>query len=445
MSAEIIVKMNKSSRPPPPVPPRPSKSLIKEALAKTRQAHGNYVVSVTKPQAPTPPIQPPKEFQNKRLIIDNTRPVIYQSENCKSRSICSDITNKSEINNVLKKFEDNLRKSDVEKVSVAETKDELKQIESDNDEIKSVNETENQSALWECGFNGNNVAEITKSENDEVSSSTSSSNDSVNNCYREKAWNGTLNRNHVNTLIDEMFASVLEVNLSNNSSSTESITNKNTTVIVINNNEQTLDKKVQFNDRQNHEFLINELQNMKNDEKILKRQRRSPLNHFEDDADRIQKNDWYGLNEGKKVRMSSCSIKIEDEDNDKYQKMKNLSSSYGLPPLPSSLSGFKFIMDTSDPIKTIEKPPEVVDENSTDGQIMNLEKQLSILRREMDSLREQDLSLLSKLWFLNESIQDFRQMLQDQDQDDKVLTMCPSPTPSSIEDEDFYVISTSTC
>lgn len=36
------VKM-KGSKPPPPVPPRPSKTLIKEALAKTKQAFGTYI------------------------------------------------------------------------------------------------------------------------------------------------------------------------------------------------------------------------------------------------------------------------------------------------------------------------------------------------------------------------------------------------------------------
>lgn len=56
------------------------------------------------------------------------------------------------------------------------------------------------------------------------------------------------------------------------------------------------------------------------------------------------------------------------------------------------------------------------------------------------SLRQLDLSLLSQLWSLNESIQDFRQMLQDQD--DRILSPpSPSPTPSSGEDgevDEFY-------
>lgn len=157
-----------------------------------------------------------------------------------------------------------------------------------------------------------------------------------------------------------MFASVLEVNLSSStstSSSTENIIKEseykcnisndnlacnnsnsdddNLTIIIINENppnksipeanktEITMlaperERKVTFNDLHNHEYLINELQNMKNHEdKILKRQRLSSLNHEDDsitfqDGDKIQMNDWYGVNEGKKVRMSSCHIQIDD-------------------------------------------------------------------------------------------------------------------------------------
>lgn len=60
------------------------------------------------------------------------------------------------------------------------------------------------------------------------------------------------------------------------------------------------------------------------------------------------------------------------------------------------------------------------------------------------SLRQLDLSLLSQLWSLNESIQDFRQMLQEQD--DRVLSPpSPSPAPSSCDegDGDEFYMSTS--
>lgn len=54
-----------------------------------------------------------------------------------------------------------------------------------------------------------------------------------------------------------------------------------------------------------------------------------------------------------------------------------------------------------------------------------LDTQIALLRREMYSLRQLDLSLLSQLWALNESIQSFRTVLQDRE------NISPSPTPSN--------------
>ncbi|KAK9891600.1 hypothetical protein WA026_015560 [Henosepilachna vigintioctopunctata] len=62
------------------------------------------------------------------------------------------------------------------------------------------------------------------------------------------------------------------------------------------------------------------------------------------------------------------------------------------------------------------------------------------------SLRQLDLSLLSQLWSLNESIQDFRQILQEQE-DCRILSPpSPSPSPSSGDEgdgeEQYYVNTT---
>lgn len=187
----------------------------------------------------------------------------------------------------------------------------------------------------------------TKSPNEEdmVSSSSSSSSET-----HEKPWDDILNdRNHVNTLIDEMFASVLEVNLGSTispTSSNESIPNEdgnkitisnkmpqlapsapeeeNLTVIVINEDAKESpraipERKVTFNDRENHEFLIEELQSMQHhQDNVPKRQLLGSLESVNGD-DKIHMSDWYGVNDGKKVRLSSCHIKIEDpceEDGD---------------------------------------------------------------------------------------------------------------------------------
>ncbi|KAH8241460.1 mucin-21 [Drosophila bipectinata] len=53
--------------------------------------------------------------------------------------------------------------------------------------------------------------------------------------------------------------------------------------------------------------------------------------------------------------------------------------------------------------------------SSTGATSSTIDNQLAILRREMYGLRQLDLSLLSQLWALNESIQGFRVFLQEQD------------------------------
>ncbi|XP_018393064.1 PREDICTED: protein FAM89B [Cyphomyrmex costatus] len=80
-----------------------------------------------------------------------------------------------------------------------------------------------------------------------------------------------------------------------------------------------------------------------------------------------------------------------------------MSSLQGLPPLPRSLSGFNL----SGRGESGESP-----------------------RGRPFGLRQLDLSLLSQLWSLNESIQEFRQLLQEQED------RAPSPSPSSEEGED---------
>lgn len=64
-----------------------------------------------------------------------------------------------------------------------------------------------------------------------------------------------------------------------------------------------------------------------------------------------------------------------------------------------------------------------------------LDAQLAVLRKEMFGLRQLDLSLLSQLWSLNESIQEFRQLLQEQE--DNAALSPPSPS-SADEGEEFY-------
>ncbi|KAL1505766.1 hypothetical protein ABEB36_005252 [Hypothenemus hampei] len=369
---------------------------------------------------------------SRNLINDNSaRPIIYQSDNCK-------------------------RSNSIKSIQIGEEKCRLKNNESENNNLDSKRAEIIQQE------NHNELDIATQEEDDEVCSVTSNSSSLTARCNKnDKNWDDLLvDRNHVNTLIDEMFASVLEVNSGasiSTTSSTESIVkdhdnkitistqkinaeDENLTVIIINNDQESVtpksERKVKFNDQENHEFLIKELQNMKNH------------NSNEVGDEKIQMNDWYGINnKGKKVKMSSCHIQIEDSSNDsdfseeRNEKIMNISRAYQLPPLPKSLSGFKLL----DPKTQKEPIVNFTDSKEEKSGGTNLDKQLAILRREMLSLREQDLHLLSKLWFLSESIHDFRQMMQEQEEEKMNLRLTPSPTPSSIDDEEYYVISTSNC
>ncbi|XP_017131443.1 uncharacterized protein LOC108148756 isoform X3 [Drosophila elegans] len=57
--------------------------------------------------------------------------------------------------------------------------------------------------------------------------------------------------------------------------------------------------------------------------------------------------------------------------------------------------------------------PQAVEAGST------LDAQIATLRKEMNGLRQLDLSLLSQLWVLNESIQEFRALIEDQENEDE--------------------------
>ncbi|XP_030380455.1 formin-3 [Scaptodrosophila lebanonensis] len=75
--------------------------------------------------------------------------------------------------------------------------------------------------------------------------------------------------------------------------------------------------------------------------------------------------------------------------------------------------------------------------NSSGAASSTIDTQLAILRREMYGLRQLDLSLLSQLWALNESIQGFRVFLQEQDAlSPPSRSRTPSDANSLSSDED---------
>ncbi|XP_076672136.1 uncharacterized protein LOC143371127 isoform X2 [Andrena cerasifolii] len=184
-----------------------------------------------------------------------------------------------------------------------------------------------------------------------------------------------------------------------------------------------------------------------------------------DENDNIHRQDW--LEAG--VHYSSTQITLSGDDGDavdgdpangldrcenekvgdlnflSLQERIAMSSLQGLPPLPRSLSGFNLSGGRSEGCEPPPPPTRSSSKSQRGGkssiqsssrpspparQLTTLDTQLAILRREMFGLRQLDLSLLSQLWSLNESIQEFRQLLQEQED------RAPSPSPSSEEGDD---------
>ncbi|GFT33154.1 leucine repeat adapter protein 25 [Nephila pilipes] len=134
---------------------------------------------------------------------------------------------------------------------------------------------------------------------------------------------------------------------------------------------------------------------------------------------------------------------------------KSMASLQGLPPLPKSLSGLLNFssaqwkeMERLHTMRTmiqqdlsrgiaertnLQNVPFHSDsaENiqNDDGRAQNrsgrLDVQLALLRKEMVGLRQLDMSLLCQLWSLNESIHEYKQLLQDR------MSLSLSPTHAS--------------
>ncbi|RZB39297.1 uncharacterized protein BDFB_006416 [Asbolus verrucosus] len=393
----------KMGKPPPPVPPRPSKTLVAEALAKTRKLSPDTQKSA--PIRTAPP--PPNEINRSKSTISVN--VNVQKPTPLERSISEEVkcSTRTVIFQSPKIEAENKKRVEIKKVdSLREEKEKkLEKVESFKSGKKIVK------------------TESFKKENDDKLGSV-----------ENKQWDQMLNdRNHVNTLIDEMFASVLEVSANEEDPNKITINtnaeNSSPTVVVIDDkvddnstNSSTLEKKkVQFDDRMNHELLISELESMRiEDEKILKRQRMPSRDIYDNsdsvDVSKIQHSDWVEVSDGQEVRLSSCQITIEDlknEDDDQnklkldYERIKAMSSLHGLPPLPKSLSGFNLLDGQTKPptpVRTTSMrgqtpanmghlvyPPhpkingatEVAVTPASGRKSTNLDTQLAILRREM--------------------------------------------------------------
>ncbi|XP_062527555.1 uncharacterized protein DDB_G0284459 [Bombyx mori] len=173
-------------------------------------------------------------------------------------------------------------------------------------------------------------------------------------------------------------------------------------------------------DMNNHEMLIYELQTMRSQSDV-------PQSFETKDIERNGHCD----SEDSEQNYAMSSVNSENVDDDyehayayivdddlksrlrKQFRAISTMSLQGLPPLPKSLSGFaEDDPDTPDPPDTSnEKPPT------------DLDSQLVYLKKEMASLRQLDLSLLSELWSLSEAMASWRRQLE------RAPRLRPAPPP----------------
>lgn len=307
-----------TAKPPPPVPPRPSKTVIAEALAKTKK-----IAAESAPLRVAPPPPPPVAVQrtNSHTAVN----VVVQHKPQLERSISEEV--KTSTRTVV------FQSSDMKCSSKVHVKNE--------DDNKKISE------------------------------------DVLN------------DKNHVNTLIDEMFASVLEIP---DEPITETV---NSTVLVVqpsedgnkSNSSTEERKRVKFDDKKNHELLISELESMKKEQQRIMKRQRKPSQEIYEESPEIQHSDWVEVNDGEEVRLSSCQITIDTSkkkntdatNGDIISRLSSMSSLHGLPPLPKSLSSFSLLEEE-------EERPLNGSDAATGKITSNLDAQLAILRREMVSV-----------------------------------------------------------
>ncbi|KAL3266108.1 hypothetical protein HHI36_010294 [Cryptolaemus montrouzieri] len=364
MRSSTVTKM---AKPPPPVPPRPSKTIVAEALAKRRRNQEDANIIPVRTAPPPPPDLFKSQYngcENFTLkksaayersiseeIKSNTRTIIFQSSNMKSvntnalvrkESLNKRVTvnnlnanqsdspnnkvmsvlesKKSDVvvttKNILNSRDVNLKTTDnCIKITQKETNDTLERTHS-SDEV-----TINSQSILMCASK-----DLEEEKGSPMSTMGKTTCDEDTKKFDEK-WEEMLkDKNHVNMLIDEMFASVLEVskneemnatkmsttistdnatitiNSCDNIRESSSVETNGSTVLIIEtadksenyssnslkkgedsyknlsdkSNSSTMEKKgVQFDDKKNAEFLIQELESMRMEqERILKRQRK---------------------------------------------------------------------------------------------------------------------------------------------------------------------------
>lgn len=421
--------------PPPPVPPRPSKTVVAEALAKSRRISPVRVLYATQPlsavditnnknvtanckpkllyekpvvpirTAPPPPMIKPKPlapgkipqaqifFNHKLRNVEDSNRIVRSTSD-----VSDELTNGKSRTVIFQSSNLNLKPSKIE-VNISRKNSSIKRVESTKNERNIRNCDDDKQTIKICAIESkkelvaNHCVKINTSlDNSEIITAQPIESESLKECAKrlendEKDKNefitsGDSKINPVDQLIDVIVQSDKAAKL------TETIVQSSdkTTIIVTNKNDDANNnmhngledgsKKVQFDDKINHEILIAELQGMKEEQdRLLKRQRKPPVDIYDCDNDsaesvhsdssRIHHSDWVEVANGEEVRLSSCQIYIDNDSSEEVKssyfspsrkptRAPSMSSLHGLPPLPKSLSGFN-LLDNQQPHR-IETP-----------------------------------------------------------------------------------------
>ncbi|XP_028172053.1 uncharacterized protein LOC114361255 isoform X1 [Ostrinia furnacalis] len=174
-------------------------------------------------------------------------------------------------------------------------------------------------------------------------------------------------------------------------------------------------------DMNNHEMLIYELQTMHSQSSVPSALEAKDINERNGHCDSEDSEKNYAMSSVTSGNTDdgydqAYAYILDDDLKSRLRKQFRAISTMslqGLPPLPKSLSGF------AEGEPEDQEPPS----SPSDPPPTDLDSQLTYLKKEMASLRQLDLSLLSELWSLSEAMASWRRQLE------RTPRLRPAPPP----------------
>ncbi|XP_049868029.1 serine/arginine repetitive matrix protein 1-like isoform X1 [Pectinophora gossypiella] len=219
--------------------------------------------------------------------------------------------------------------------------------------------------------------------------------------------------------VTEMLISEILASRNNNKDEANSVIDKGKNLENMSNgNDSPETERELMKDMNNHEMLIYELQTMRSQSHVPDNvEAKETAEKSQCDSDSEQNYALSSETSGHTDDSDQAYAYIVDDDlksrlRKQFRAISTMSLQ-GLPPLPKSLSGFADGEPQEPPSPVDEKPPT------------DLDSQLIYLKKEMASLRQLDLSLLSELWSLSEAMASWRRQLERSPR----LRPAPPPPP----------------